>query len=404
MKIFPVLRYLEERGANVSLIFTGQHYEKDMSDVFFHELGIRSPEKKLQWTGGTTGTQLSSIAGELESVLIEEQPSVVAVQGDTNSVFFGALIASKNRIPVAHIEAGCRSFDLRMSEEVTRRMVDSCALRHYASSYISALNLISEGVPQNSILLTGSPLKQTCQYMVERNSDPNRITGDYVLITAHRGETVDDQHNLERILGILSTEDVQFVFPMHPRTRNSLKRFGLLEDLMGMENVKVLGPQGYSDFLHLLNNARAVLTDSGGVQEEAAVLFTPCLTLRENTEWYETIRSGANRLVGLNVETVRSLIKRILSDEDFRRSFTTNKTFPDIDSGKIIGEDLIRYDFKKGIDPTRMEGGYPLLHLVEDVIDNDLVHHAFKGDGQVHFITDNDDAKARFYTIRKLVK
>ncbi|MBT0733021.1 UDP-N-acetylglucosamine 2-epimerase (non-hydrolyzing) [Methanoculleus bourgensis] len=311
IKCAPVSRELRKEHEEV-LIHTGQHYDHGMSEVFFEELAIPKPDYNLNIGSGTHGHQTGAMLGAIEDVLQQENPDLVLVYGDTNSTLAGALAAAKLHVPVAHVEAGLRSFDRRMPEEINRVLTDHCSDLLFCPTKTAVENLAAEGIT-GGVHLVGDVMVDAMNYNRAVAEERSRILeavgvrpGEYLVITVHRPSNTDSQENMVAILGALAEAGMPVVFPVHPRTRNYLGRYGLLAKMP--ENVQVTEPLGYLDILHLMAHAAKILTDSGGVQKEAYMLGVPCITLRENTEWVETVEAGWNVLVGAGREEIVSMI------------------------------------------------------------------------------------------------
>jgi len=311
IKCAPVSRELRKEHEEV-LIHTGQHYDHGMSEVFFEELAIPKPDYNLNIGSGTHGHQTGAMLGAIEDVLQQENLDLVLVYGDTNSTLAGALAAAKLHVPVAHIEAGLRSFDRRMPEEINRVLTDHCSDLLFCPTKTAVENLAAEGITRG-VHLVGDVMVDAMNYNRAVAEERSRILeavgvrpGEYLVITVHRPSNTDSQENMVAILGALAEAGMPVVFPVHPRTRNYLGRYGLLAKMP--ENVQVTEPLGYLDMLHLMAHAAKILTDSGGVQKEAYMLGVPCITLRENTEWVETVEAGWNVLVGAGREEIVSMI------------------------------------------------------------------------------------------------
>ena len=300
MKIAPVLRALEGDGRTENvLLHTGQHYDAAMSDAFFRDLDIREPDIDLGVGSSTHGKQTAQVLERTESVLLEGRWDFVVVVGDVNSTVAAALAAVKLQIPVAHVEAGLRSRDRQMPEEINRILTDQIAELCLTPSRDADENLLAEGIPKERIAFVGNVMIDTLLHTLDGNRDtplpwPDLEDGGYVVTTLHRPSNVDDPAQLAEIISALETiaEDVPVVFPVHPRTAKALKDFGI-----GLDRIRLSGPLGYKDMLALQARAGAVLTDSGGMQEETTVLGVPCLTLRSTTERPITVEQGTNRLV-----------------------------------------------------------------------------------------------------------
>jgi UDP-GlcNAc3NAcA epimerase len=320
IKAAPVSRAFLDAGIREILVHTGQHYDVGMSDVFFEELGIPKPEVNLGVGSGSHGWQTGRMLEGIEALLQEHLVDWLLVYGDTNSTLAGALAAAKLHIPVAHVEAGLRSYNRRMPEEVNRVLTDHVSAALLAPTETAVENLIREGIPEDRIHHVGDVMYDAALYFGERAESRQGIladyelsTGEYVLATIHRAENTDDPARLEIILGALAetAEQMPVVLPLHPRTRSKLKGAAssrLLESLMTIE------PLGYLDMVMFEKNARLVVTDSGGVQKEAFFHRIPCVTVRDETEWIELVKMGWNRLAPpVNVASVRAAIEGALA-------------------------------------------------------------------------------------------
>ncbi len=305
VKAAAVSRLLRERHEEV-LVHTGQHYDDELSRVFFEELDVPAPDRQLDAGGGSNTEQTTRILGLLEGVLSEEEPDLVLVYGDTNSTLAAALAAAQARVPVAHVEAGMRSFDRAMPEELNRVLTDHAADLLLCSTETAMDNLEREhaggeahlvGDVMADVSLAFAPIaRDRSRALEEHRLEP----GAYLLATAHRAGNVDDPDSLERLVALLEALPGRCVLPLHPRTAARLEAFGLRGRLDRAANIDLLPPLGYLDFMRLAMDARAVVTDSGGVQKEAYLLGVPCITLRDTTEWVETVQTGWNVLVGLD--------------------------------------------------------------------------------------------------------
>ena len=303
VKIAPIMREIASRSSvRAHLVHTGQHCSPEMSQTFFHDLEIPEPEINLDARGGSHATQTAEVMMRVESVLKANRPDVVLVLGDVNSTMATALVASKMGIPVAHVEAGLRSFDRRMPEEINRIVTDSVSDLLFTSEPVGQRNLAAEGIPKEKIFFVGNVMIDTLlrfRQKAQLSDVLKRLElcpGNYAVVTLHRPSNVDDPERvsaLMEMIGQLATS-IPVVFPVHPRTRANLPPNEAPARLILTE------PLGYLDFLRLLADASVVLTDSGGIQEETTILQIPCITLRENTERPITIEQGTNRLVGLN--------------------------------------------------------------------------------------------------------
>jgi UDP-N-acetylglucosamine 2-epimerase (non-hydrolysing) len=308
MKVAPVVEAMKRRGREFAplVVHTGQHYDAQMSDAFFRDLSLPQPDVHLGVGSSTHAQQTADVMRLFEPVVLREKPDWVLVVGDVNSTLACALVCAKLGVPVAHVEAGLRSRDRAMPEEINRLLTDQLADLLLTPSADADRNLLAEGIPAERIRLVGNVMIDSLFGQSER-ARASKVLGelgvegrDYALVTLHRPSNVDDAATLRGILGALATigERLPVVFPAHPRTRKRLAEFGLLEELGRTGRPRLIGPLGYLDFLRLLGGARLVLTDSGGLQEETTALGIPCLTLRENTERPVTIELGTNRVVG----------------------------------------------------------------------------------------------------------
>lgn len=321
MKVGPVYFALKEHSKfNPKLIHTGQHYDENLSQIFFQQLGFPEPDHYLGVGSGLHGEQTAKVMIAFERYLIEEKPDLVLVAGDVNSTIACAIDAVKLHIPVAHLEAGLRSFDRRMPEEINRIVTDCVSSLLLTPSKDADLNLGNEGVTDNKIFFVGNAMIDSLRKHEEK-AEGSTILGDldldaqsYALITLHRPSNVDDKSNFEIILNAFQeiSPDLSLIFPIHPRARKQLEKFDLLDKARSIKNLHLLDPIGYLDFLNLEKYAKLVLTDSGGIQEETTVFNVPCLTLRENTERPITIDLGTNQLVKINKHEIIQKIDNIL--------------------------------------------------------------------------------------------
>lgn len=311
IKCSPLIPLLDD-VTDQTLIHTGQHYDDNMDRQFFRDLELRDPDHNLAVGSGNQATQLAEMMRRLEPVLLAIQPDWVIVQGDTNSTLAGGLTAAKLGIPVAHIEAGCRSFNRSMPEEINRIVVDHLATICFAPDQTSLTHLASEGIDRSRVDLTGSTGIDACLRMarlIQADSPPSNLTGRYLLATIHRAENTEPER-LAELVGALDelAETLPVVFPVHPRTAAVLKH------LPQPNNVQLIDPVGYRTMISLLGNCLALLTDSGGLQEEAAVLGVPTFILRRETEWMEFVEAGHHRLAGTQRSTIVNLVRSTLAD------------------------------------------------------------------------------------------
>ena len=297
-------RIAEYPGLDEILIHTGQHYDRRLADIFFQELEIPDPAYNLGVGSGSHGVQTGTMLAKIEEVLLVEKPDWALVYGDTNSTLAGALAAVKLHIPVAHVEAGVRSFNRRMPEEINRVLTDHASDVLLAPTAAAVTNLRHEGIPETRIHLTGDVMYDAAHHFAVVATDRSRILDElklqhkhYVLVTVHRAENTDDPQRLEAIFRALQAmaDEVQIVLPLHPRTRKALDRLCLLERLG--QRLRIVEPLGYLDMIMLVKSARLIATDSGGLQKEAYFSKVPCVTLRDETEWVELLGSGWNTVL-----------------------------------------------------------------------------------------------------------
>lgn len=315
VKAAAVSRVIRESMKEV-LVHTGQHYDYGMSEVFFKELNIPEPDYNLEVGSGLHGVQTGQMLVKIEEVLVKEKPDFVMVYGDTNSTLAGALCAIKIHIPVAHVEAGLRSYKKAMPEEVNRVLTDNCSDILFCPTNVSVENLKKENIC-HGVYLVGDVMYDALLYnfrIAEKTSTIlDRLSlssGEYALATVHRAENTDKVDNLRSIAEAFVLSEKTIVFPIHPRTRKFIDEWGIGEILHRCAKVKVIEPLSYLDMLMLEKNARTILTDSGGVQKEAFLFGVPCVTLREETEWVETVEAGANILVGSSKERITEAISQ----------------------------------------------------------------------------------------------
>ncbi|HYH57701.1 MAG TPA: UDP-N-acetylglucosamine 2-epimerase (non-hydrolyzing) [Thermoleophilaceae bacterium] len=297
-----------------TLVHTGQHYDDEMSRIFFEELGVPAPDIELGAETGTNAAQTARILAALEPVLDRTSPDLVLVYGDTNTTLAGGLAAAQAQIPVAHVEAGMRSFDRAMPEELSRVLTDHLSSLLLCSTPTAVQNLEREGIA-DGVHLVGDVMADVSLTFAPIAAERSRAVdeleltpGEYLLVTAHRAGNVDDPERLERLVALIEALPGPVVFPVHPRTGKRLDGAGLRDRLAAA--ARLTPPLGYLDFLELTRNARAVLTDSGGVQKEAYLLETPCITLRDTTEWVETVEAGWNVLADLDADAALAALER----------------------------------------------------------------------------------------------
>ena len=323
----PVSRALRPRHQEI-LVHTGQHYDYEMSALFFQELGLPVPNYNLEVGSGLHGKQTGEILTRMEQVLLDERPDWVLVRGDTNSTLAGALAAVKLHIRVGHIEAGLRSFNRWMPEEINRILTDHISDLLFCPTPTAVNNLAAEGIRQG-VHLVGDVMYEAILYNLttaEAKSEAlarlELMPREYLLLTVHRAENTDIEHNLKAILSAVNRLAEPVVFPAHPRTRKRLEQMGWQPG----PQVRLIEPQGYFDILVLEKNARLLLTDSGGMQKEAYCLGTPCITLREQTEWVETVEVGWNLLVGADTEGIMAAVRHFSPPAEHPSLYGDGKT------------------------------------------------------------------------------
>ncbi len=327
IKLSSLSKELRKKHREI-ILHTGQHYDDELSQIFFSELSIPKPDYNLGIGSAEHGEQTGKMLGSIEEVLTFEKPDLIIVYGDTNSTLAGALAAAKQNIPVAHVEAGLRSFVKSMPEEINRVLTDHVSSLLFCPTPTSIKNLKKEGITKG-VYLVGDvmydSLKENLVVANRKSKIMKKLTlqkKEFYLITVHRAENTDIKENLEKIIPIVIHLDKKVVFPIHPRTRKRLSEFSLLDRLLSKHDLLLIDPVSYLDMLVLEKGARYVLTDSGGVQKEAFFLKTPCLTLREETEWVETVESGWNSIVGLAIKKIeQNLNKTVVSSQSVRTTF-----------------------------------------------------------------------------------
>lgn len=319
IKMSPIIRYCQLKKLNYFIIHTGQHYSINMDSIFFKELGLPKPLYNLEVGSASHGKQTGMMLEKIEQVLLKEKPNIVLVEGDTNSVLAGALAAAKLHIKVGHVEAGLRSYDRQMPEELNRVLTDHLSDFLFAPTEKAKKIALGEGIDKKKIFVTGNTIVDALYHNLtiakERSTISNKLAlkkKQYILITAHRQENVDVKAKLKNLLKsfeIINKElNIKLLYPIHPRTRIRIKKFNLSMP----KCVDFIEPLGFMDFLMLEANALAILTDSGGVQEESCILNVPCITLRENTERPETIEVGSNMLAGTNPNKILKCLQIML--------------------------------------------------------------------------------------------
>lgn len=333
IKLAPVVRICESKNLDYFILHTGQHYSINLDRLFFRELELPLPKYNLEVGSGSHGKQTGLMVQKIEEVLEKEKPTIVLVEGDTNTVLAGALAASKLGVEVGHIEAGLRSYDREMPEEINRVLADHVSNILFCPTEFSKKSALKEGISSSKIQVTGNTIVDSVLQNIHLSEQKSRIldrlglaAGNYFLLTMHRQENVDDKEKLESVFigleKLYQIYGVPIIFPIHPRTKERVEKFGLSFPA----GLRVVEPVGFLDFLQLEAKARLILTDSGGVQEEACILKAPCLTLRENTERPETLEAGANVLVGTNsIRIVEGAGKMLGKEKNWDNPFGDGK-------------------------------------------------------------------------------
>lgn len=320
IKMAPIVLGLQEAGVPYSLVHTGQHYDRELSEVFLDELGLGRPQESLSVGSGTQAGQTAKALTKLGDSFARRRPELVLVEGDTNTVLAGALAASKLGIDVAHVEAGLRSFDLRMPEEHNRRLTDHLSSYLFAPTEVSKANLERESV-WGEVFVTGNTVIDSCLLFMPQAEAHSKVLEEvrfeeFCLATAHRVENVEDPETLRRLVRIFTGSPLPVVYPIHPRTQRRLREAGLLESLVASENVQLLPAKGYYDFLVLMRHCSLILTDSGGIQEEATApnIRKKVFVLRRSTERPEAVEAGYAEVVGTDPETALSRIRQYVAN------------------------------------------------------------------------------------------
>jgi UDP-N-acetylglucosamine 2-epimerase (non-hydrolysing) len=376
IKMSSIIDEINKRGSECVIIHTGQHYDIEMSKQFFIDLKLPLPDYNIGIGSNTATKQISIIISELEKILTDEEIDMVLVQGDTNTVLAGALTANKLKIPVGHVEAGLRSFDKSMPEEINRILADNCSTLFFVPTKETAINLQNEGINHRFIHITGNTIVDACKRNLDIAMEKSKIIknilfNEYILLTLHRAENVDNPQRLKNIVNSLVKLDYNIVFPIHPHTKKSLEENDLYDKVMNCKNIQITKPLGYLDFLYLLSKSRLILTDSGGIQEEAITLNIPCITLRYNTERPETIIAGGNVLAGTEEKEIKDNIERILNNEDiYEKMSNAINPYGDGNSSEIIYDIIESYEKDKNSqysDEIIDFKGYYMKKIEEDI-------------------------------------
>ncbi len=322
MKIAPIQRVMDAtEGIEPFLVHTGQHYDERMSKFFFDDLQLPQPDVYLNIGSASHAVQTARIMIEFEQVLLKEKPDAVLVVGDVNSTAACSIVASKMGIKIIHVEAGLRSNDRRMPEEINRILTDSISDLLFITEQSGLDNLKREGIPDEKVHLVGNVMIDSLIFFKEKAAQSTMLDDlglekqSYALITLHRPSNVDDPDVFRRLISTFQKieKELKLIFPIHPRSRKRISEFGLDEMIASMPNLKLLDPLGYLDFMNLMHNARVLLTDSGGIQEETTYLGIPCITMRENTERPVTMEVGTNVLVGSDTDMIYEEFKKVIN-------------------------------------------------------------------------------------------
>ena len=425
IKMAPIIAEIDMRGIDQIVLHTGQHYDKEMSDNFFRDLELAAPDYNIHVGSGSHGKQTGLMMKGIEEILLDEKPDIVLVQGDTNAVLAGALVAAKLHIAVGHVEAGLRSFDTTMPEEINRRVADVCSTMYFIPTVESAVNLLAEGLSRKSLFITGNTVVDACFRHLEiakkRGFEEESLANldvenmDNILtLTMHRAENVDVRQRVTSIIDALKQlDEMNIIFPIHPRTKNTLKNFGLFDELNDLEHVHIVKPIGYLDFLLLTSKSTLILTDSGGLQEEAITLDVPALTLRYNTERPETVTAGGNILVGANKDAILENANRILNDKEFAdRMKNAKNPYGQGDAAQKTVDAIEKFHNEGLLDikaPEDIMTSFTrkMCEVTEDVTvdefeqrENALIHMAFDGE-KMKFPTDELNLKGMMISYDK---
>ncbi|MGC9780266.1 MAG: UDP-N-acetylglucosamine 2-epimerase (non-hydrolyzing) [Candidatus Heimdallarchaeota archaeon] len=394
IKMAPIIRKAEKYGFNLIVIHSGQHYDYQMSEVLLQDLELININENLEIGSGSHGYQTAKMIEKFEDTVLKYNPDVVLAQGDTNTVVAVAIVCSKLGIPFGHVEAGIRSFDMTMPEEINRRIASVGATFHFAPTQQSVLNLYYEGIDPERIFLTGNTIVDSTLENIEIAKKKSQIidklklskSKQYIIVTVHRPSNVDNKENLTAICeSLISLDEFHFIFAIHPRTNNKLDEYNLKSKLLNSKNIILTEPLGYLDFISLLNNCKIIITDSGGIQEEAVILKKPCITLRTNTERPETVREGLNILVGVDSKKIIETVKRISKSGDHKNEINTKQDlYGKGDASQAILQILKnelkskKLVFKK---PVFFESGsaeYQLVNITKDSTREDI-EKTYKG-------------------------
>ena len=347
IKTGPLIRAMSKGGEfEVEIVHTGQHYDYQMTKLMFEELSLPDPATNLNVGSGTHAQQTADAMVGIERFIERSKPSAVIVPGDTNSALAGGLASAKSRVPLGHVEAGARSYDMSMPEEVNRRLLDHCSDLLFAPTENSLGNLQKESVPGKPVL-TGDVMYDSYLTFQSRADNSNELdlldlaAGEYAVLTVHRSENVDRRDRLEEIFKAVRLADITAVLPLHPRTKKAMMEAGIRPE--SIPNLKIIEPVGYIEMLCLLRHSALAITDSGGVQKDAFWSGVPCITLRENTEWVETIQAGMNTLVGTDVQKILHAVRHWTYGLERPAPSSSPGPFGDGHASEKIAESLVQY-------------------------------------------------------------
>ena len=409
IKMAPIIDEIIKRRIDLTVIHTGQHYDVEMSDNFFRDLEIPTPDHNIHVGSGSHAKQTALMMEGIEEVLMDERPDIVLVQGDTNAVLAGSLVASKLHIAIGHVESGLRSFDMTMPEEINRRVCDVTSTMYFIPTEQAAINLLAEGYSRKNLFITGNTVVDACFRHLEiakkHGFDEESLASldidnmDNILtLTMHRAENVDVKSRVTNIIGALKElSDMNIVFPIHPRTKKTLQDFGLFDELNNLNHVHIIKPLGYLDFLQLTSKSTLILTDSGGLQEEAITLNVPVLTLRYNTERPETVTAGGNILVGSDKELILENANKILNDKEFADKMkNAPNPYGEGNSAKLTVDAIQNYYDKELLDIKAPEDIMSSFERKMTLITDDVNVNEFedKNNALIHMVFDGD--KMRF--------
>lgn len=377
IKLAPLIKLINKDG-NFELIFihSGQHYDRELSSKFFEDLELPNPKINIEVGSGTHAYQTGFLMQEIEKIILQTKPDVVLSEGDTNTVLASSLATRKLNKCFMHLEAGIRSFDKRMPEEVNRIVTGACSMYHFAPTERAGLNLLFEGVDRESIFIVGNTIVDSVlktRELADTNSkifEKLDIKNDFpiILITLHRPANVDNRENMNRFIEtIKSLDNFQFIFPIHPRTKKNLINFKLYNTFENLNNTLITKPLGYLDFYKIFSKSLCVITDSGGIQEEASVLRVPCITLRINTERPETLEYGSNVLVGMDMNKLKTEIFKIKTNSKYLKGKSTENPFGDGRTSERIIQIIKNLSNKNllNIDQSKLWARIPDRRLIE---------------------------------------